>query len=159
MIECTWQFSIESCAFIILKRVLDITNWLFRIIVWLRIRIKSDNCIDTLIDPISRTFIRVCVCIIEFVVNQSWSKFVLFKNKLKFTKSKIREWHSRAMKVHDVHKLHLESWLHDIDWSIDGCAFSNDLRNERKPILRKSANLEKQVVVDVAKKAKVKWSV
>lgn len=63
------------------------------------------------------------------------------------------------MEACDVHKLHLESQLHDIYLSIDDGVFSSDLHNERKHILREIANFERHVAGNVVQKAKVKWLV
>ena len=56
---------------------------------------------------------------IEFVVNPSWSKFVVFKNKLKFIKGRIRAWNADSKAVSQASSSQIFSRLVDIDKAID----------------------------------------
>ncbi|CAH1426155.1 unnamed protein product [Lactuca virosa] len=95
----------------------------------------------------------------EFVVNQSWSKFVVFKNKLKFIKNRIREWRAQTKEIRVQQKNDLKTRLHDIDISIDSGDISTQLCNERKHVLGSLASIESQEVSDLVQKTKVKWSI
>ncbi|CAH1446166.1 unnamed protein product [Lactuca virosa] len=68
----------------------------------------------------------------EFEVNQSWSKFVVFKNKLKFIKNRIWEWIAQTKEIREQQKNDLKSRLHDIDMRIDSGDISTQICNERK---------------------------
>nr|KAJ0210606.1 hypothetical protein LSAT_V11C400161050 [Lactuca sativa] len=86
----------------------------------------------------------VCMgCSDDFVVNHIWSKFVLFKNEMKFNKNRIRERHVRAKSTRKEKKLELVSRLKVIDNLIDDEDSSVDFLNERKHMLGVVANMEK----------------
>lgn len=79
----------------------------------------------------------------DFVVNHTWNKFVLFKNKVQFTKNRIIDSHVRAKIVREYKKLQLVSRLRVIDNSVDDGTYTIDLLNERKQIYGEFANMEK----------------
>lgn len=79
----------------------------------------------------------------DFVVNHTWNKFVLFKNKVQFTKNRIIDSHVRAKIVREYKKLQLVSRLRVIDNSVDDGTYTTDLLNERKQIYGEFANMEK----------------
>nr|KAJ0212439.1 hypothetical protein LSAT_V11C400171510 [Lactuca sativa] len=90
----------------------------------------------------------------EFVVNQSWSKFVVLKNKLKFIKNRIREWHVQAKEIREHQTTDLKSRLHDIGTSIDSGDIIIQLCDEQKQVLGSLASIESQEMSDLVQKAK-----
>lgn len=68
----------------------------------------------------------------DFVVDQRWGKFVLFKNKLKFLKNRLRDWRLESKAKSDALKTNLEARLKDIDSIIDDGNVFDSLLIDRK---------------------------
>ncbi|KAI3518543.1 hypothetical protein L1887_07348 [Cichorium endivia] len=79
----------------------------------------------------------------DFVPMQGWSKFVTFKNKLKFIKDRIRTWNTKVMADSVSKKLELEEKLKGIDEIIEVGNGSSDIAKERYQILKEVAALDK----------------
>lgn len=94
----------------------------------------------------------------DFVGHPDWSKFVVFKNKLKFIKNKIRSWNAESKAASQISTSHLLGRLVDIDKSIDDGHSSGDLIRERRGILGDLASLEKVRSLDVAQKVRSTWA-
>ncbi|CAH1449455.1 unnamed protein product [Lactuca virosa] len=63
----------------------------------------------------------------DFISNPAWSKFVVFKNKLKFIKARIRSWKAESKSVAQLSSSQLLGRLVDIDNCIDDGQSSTDI--------------------------------
>lgn len=95
----------------------------------------------------------------NFVNDPAWSKFVIFNNKLKFIKVRIRSWNAEAKLVAHLSSSQLVGRLVEIDKFIDDGQSSDDIIRERREILRDLANLEKTRSINVAQKVRSIWAV
>ena len=95
----------------------------------------------------------------SFVVDPGWSKFVLFKNKLKHIKKSIREWNKDVQKRTNEKKVEFETQLGVIDGQIDQGEAAAAVMAERQTIMRELAKMDKDRSLDAAQNAKVVWSV
>ena len=68
----------------------------------------------------------------EFVGHLSWSKFFVFKNKLKFIKNRIRSWNTETKAAPQISTSQLVGRLVAIDKSIDDVHSSDHLIRERR---------------------------
>nr|KAJ0208910.1 hypothetical protein LSAT_V11C400195770 [Lactuca sativa] len=110
----------------------------------------------------------------DFVSDSSWSKFVVFKNKLKYhagafprsslvpethTQQLIRSWNAETKSAVYLSSNQLLGRFVEIDNFIDDGEESDDHIRERRGILGYLANLEEVRSLDVAQKVKSTWVV
>ncbi|GKA95431.1 RNA-directed DNA polymerase, eukaryota [Tanacetum coccineum] len=82
-----------------------------------------------------------------------------FMNKLKFLKTKLRSWTNTKKESLTYQNTKLKSTLIDIDKTIDAGYANSDLLNNRKNVMTSLLDMEKIKSLEVAQKAKIKWSI
>ncbi|KAK9048582.1 hypothetical protein SSX86_032453 [Deinandra increscens subsp. villosa] len=102
---------------------------------------------------------------LDVLVRNSWvdpvhhhSKCVVFKEKLKRLKEKIKVW--RKQKVDPLAEIiKIKKEIVELDKSIDGGMALDDVVDQRTLLLKSLHDLEKPVLQDLSQKAKIKWGV
>ncbi|GKF64445.1 hypothetical protein Tco_0187893, partial [Tanacetum coccineum] len=84
---------------------------------------------------------------------------VRFMNKLKFLKEKICPWVKNKKESSKHHKISLKGTLSDIDTLIDKGETDSSLLAKRIDVMKLLQDLEKIDSLEVAQKAKIKWSI
>nr|GEZ90924.1 RNA-directed DNA polymerase, eukaryota [Tanacetum cinerariifolium] len=100
-------------------------------------------------------------------VEQVWNDYqsddfnamLRFMNKLKYLKTKLRLWTKTKKESLTYHNTKLKSMLIDIDKTIDAGYANSDLLNNRKNMITSLLDMEKLKSLEVAQKAKIKWSI
>ncbi|GJV32249.1 RNA-directed DNA polymerase, eukaryota [Tanacetum coccineum] len=100
-------------------------------------------------------------------VEQVWNDYqsddsnamLRFMNKLKFLKTKLRSWTNTKKESLTYQNTKLKSTLIDIDKTIDAGYANSDLLNNRKNVMTSLLDMEKIKSLEVAQKAKIKWSI
>lgn len=87
------------------------------------------------------------------------NKFVVFKNKLKHLKERLKEWHKMVVAQNFGNMRQLIKRLDDIDVIVDVGNRDEELALARIDILKSLSDLEKLEDMDVAQKGKSKWVV
>ncbi|GKA85425.1 RNA-directed DNA polymerase, eukaryota [Tanacetum coccineum] len=82
-----------------------------------------------------------------------------FMKKLKCLKAKIRLWIKEKKESSKIQKSKLKEMLSDIDTLIDNTCVDQDLLNKRSHVMHSVQDLEKLDSLEVAQKAKIKWSI
>ncbi|GJU17987.1 RNA-directed DNA polymerase, eukaryota [Tanacetum coccineum] len=80
-------------------------------------------------------------------------------NKLRQLKKEIRSWVKDNKEKNKNEKQNLKTMLADIDLSLDKGVLSSDILEKRINIMHKLTDLEKKVSLELAQKAKIKWSI
>ncbi|GJR45227.1 hypothetical protein Tco_1313330 [Tanacetum coccineum] len=100
-------------------------------------------------------------------VTETWSQIIIvnpnaisnFMKKLKCLKEKIRVWTKAKKESEFCQKSKLKGMLSDIDSLIDNCSIDHKLINKRSDVMKSLQDLEKLESLEVAQKAKIKWSI
>ena len=80
-------------------------------------------------------------------------------NKLKYLKQKVRSWINVKKENSRNHKRSLKGILSDIDIALDKGDVNNVLLNKRINVVKSLQDLDKLDSLEVAQKAKIKWSI
>ncbi|GKA00653.1 RNA-directed DNA polymerase, eukaryota [Tanacetum coccineum] len=100
-------------------------------------------------------------------VTETWSQMIIvdpnaisrFMKKLKCLKEKIRVWTKAKKESEFCQKSKLKGMLSDIDSLIDNRSIDHELINKRSDVMKSLQDLEKLESLEVAQKAKIKWSI
>ncbi|GKA10656.1 RNA-directed DNA polymerase, eukaryota [Tanacetum coccineum] len=82
------------------------------------------------------------------------SKITILRKKFQALKASIKAWCKD-----DKHRLSIQSWISDLDKMFDSGHSNEELVNERTSLLKELHNINKCHSLDMAQKAKVRWSI
>ncbi|GJT80000.1 RNA-directed DNA polymerase, eukaryota [Tanacetum coccineum] len=101
------------------------------------------------------------------LVEDSWktssfadsSKITILRKKFQALKASIKAWCKDDKQRSSEYRLSIQSRLSDLDKMFDSGHSNEDLVNERTPLLKELHNINKCHSLDMAQKAKVRWSI
>ncbi|XP_023769286.1 uncharacterized protein LOC111917882 [Lactuca sativa] len=92
--------------------------------------------------------------VVDLDLTNPW---VIFKKKLQFLKSKIREWNSKHWDMAASKRKNLQDLVEPIDVRLMEDEGSATLREQRVSLLKEISDLDHLAQVDLAQKAKIQW--
>ncbi|KAL7616301.1 hypothetical protein Lser_V15G00712 [Lactuca serriola] len=94
--------------------------------------------------------------VVEVELTNPW---VIFKKKLQFLKSKLKEWNSKHRDMAASKRKNLQDLVESIDIRLMEYEGSANLREQRVSLLKEISDIDHLAQVDLAQKAKIQWGI